>query len=260
MNVLDIRNPFNAPVYYKETVTSTMDISKELELANEAHGTVITADFQEAGRGRIKERIWEMDRGNLPFTILLRFYKPQNIPPALTLRAGLAVSCAIEDLSPCLKDAGKDNCGGVFVKWPNDIMIGAKKTAGILCQASGGNVHLGIGINVLQKEFPVRLQGKATSIALSADNIKLDRYCLLEKILARLYEEIETSPSNDWKIRLEQRLYKKGEKVVFIDGAAGAGREVKGLLAGIGDSGELLIVPEGEKIMRPFITGELSFF
>jgi len=259
MTSLKIRNPFNAPVYYEETVSSTMDVSRNLARENSPHGTVILADFQEAGRGRKQDRRWEMERGaNLSFTILLRFSGLEDIPSALTLRAGLAVCLAIEDFAPSLQ-------GSCLVKWPNDIMIkpirgeGYKKAVGILCEADGGNVHLGIGINTAQKEFPSHLREKAVSIALAADRdiSREERYVLLEKILSRLFGEL--GAASNWKPRLEQKLYKKGEQVLFIEGAAGSGKEIKGRLTGITDIGELLIIQNGEEQARSFITGELVF-
>jgi BirA family biotin operon repressor/biotin-[acetyl-CoA-carboxylase] ligase len=268
MTVLKIRNPFNAPVYCEETVSSTMDISRKLARENSPHGTVILADFQEAGRGRIHGRLWEMERGkNLSFTILLRYPDIEDIPSALTLRAGLAVCLAIEDFAPCLQ-------GLCLVKWPNDILIKStnsgsyKKAVGILCEAEDGNVHLGIGINVSQKEFPVHLREKAVSIALAAErDISQDeRFMLLEKILSRLYNELDAAQcgeagnsTKNWKHRLEQKLYKKDEQVLFIEGIADSGKEVRGCLTGITDTGELLIIPNGEKKEKSFIAGELSF-
>jgi len=259
MTSFKIRNPFNAPVYYEETVSSTMDISRKLAQENSPHGSVILADFQSAGRGRKQDRRWEMERGeNLSFTILLKFPGIEDIPSALTLRAGLAVCLAIEDFAPSLQ-------GSCLVKWPNDILIksargeGYKKAVGILCEADGGNVHLGIGINAAQKEFPSHLKEKAVSIALAAerDISREERYTLLENILSRLYTELNAA--NNWKQRLEQKLYKKNEQVLFIEGAAGSGKEVKGILIGITDTGELLIVPDGETKPRQFVTGELVF-
>ena len=255
MTKLNIRSPFNAPVYHEETVSSTMDVSRAFASSGEPHGTVITADFQEAGRGR-GQRVWQMNRGeNLPLTLLLRYPLIENIPAALTLRAGLAVSLAVEDFAPRLRSRVK-------VKWPNDILIDDKKNAGILCEAGGGAVRVGIGVNVAQKEFPAGLRGKATSIALAAqEDIAPDtRFILLEKILARLFDELNAPQSiTDWKPRLEERLYRKGEQVVFIEGEAGSGREVRGRLAGIREGGELLILAEGEAQPRPFVTGELKF-
>jgi len=256
MTSLKIRNPFNAPVYHEETVTSTMDLSRQFESSGGPHGTVATADFQTAGRGRGQNRNWQMNRGeNLPFTILLRYPRLEDIPTALTLRTGLAISLAIEDFAPSLHSKVK-------IKWPNDIMIDGKKNVGILCEADGGNVHIGAGINVAQKEFPLPLREKAISIAQAANkNIDChERFSLLEKILARLFEELN-SPQNaaDWKSRLEKRLYKIGEQVVFVEGEAGSGKEVRGSLAGVGESGELLILVEGETQPRSFVTGELKF-
>jgi len=231
-----------------------MDISRRLEAAGEAHGSVIAADFQEAGRGRIKDRLWEMDRGaSLPFTILLRYPRNEDIPCALTLRAGLAVSLAIEDFMPSLR-------GRINVKWPNDILIDSKKAAGILCEAQSGNVHLGIGINTTQDEFPPCLKERAVSIAIAAGRKieKDERFVLLEKILEKLFEELEKN-RNDWKPRLEKRLYKKGEEVTFKEGFAGSPKIIKGVILGIGEAGELLIVCEGETEAKPFYSGEISF-
>jgi len=266
MTGLNIRNPFNAPVYYEETVSSTMDVSRKLARESSPYGapngTVILADFQESGRGRKQDRRWEMERGaNLSFTIMLKFPGIEQIPSALTLRAGLAVCLAIEDFAPCLQ-------GLCLVKWPNDLLIkpvtgeGYKKAVGILCEADGGNVHLGIGINTSQKEFPPHLRKKAVSIALAAnrDISREERFELLENILLRLYSELDEGNANNWKPRLEQKLYKKGEQVLFIEGAADSGKEVKGRLTGITETGELLIVPDGEAQARSFITGELKIF
>ena len=256
MTLLGLHNPFDAPVYYIETVSSTMDVSRNLAGAGEPHGTVITAGFQEAGRGRGCGRVWEMERGlNLPFTVLLRFPSVEAIPAALTLRTGLAVSLAVEEFAPSLSSR-------VFVKWPNDILIDSKKLAGIICEADGGNVHIGIGVNFAQKEFPVHLQEKAVSVVLASgcSFSQDDRYVLLEKILIQLHSELAEvqDDSNFWKACLEKRLYKNGEQVVFIEGAAGSGKEIKGHLAGVGSCGELLIVPDGETTARSYVTGELK--
>ena len=257
MKKLEVSNPFNAPVFYEETVSSTMDISKKIEKEGASHGTVITADFQGSGRGRGKMRTWEMDRGlNLPFTVLLRYSNIDDIPKALTLRTGLAVSLAIEEAIPLLQSK-------IFVKWPNDIIINGKKTAGILCEASEGNVHIGIGINVLQKEFPAHLQKKATSLFLETEGIEEAgngerfKYLLLEKIIAHLFKELKKE--NNWKERLQKRIYKIGEQITFIDGGADSTKEIKGSLDGISDSGELLITPNGSHTPQSFITGELKF-
>jgi BirA family biotin operon repressor/biotin-[acetyl-CoA-carboxylase] ligase len=261
---LALKNPFGAPVYYRESLTSTMDEGRILAAAGALSGTVIAAGEQTAGRGRA-DRPWQSTGGNLFFTILLRFADFSVLPEALTLRTGLAVSLAVEDFTPAL-------CGTVRVKWPNDIMIGRRKAAGILTEAKGTAVFIGVGVNVGQREFPVALVHKATSIAIeTADRQEApgtpDPLSLLEMILARLYKELELSGdaagkafAGDWRSALEERLYMKGQRIRFIDGAAGSGQVVEGILSGIDRDGSILIKLDGEDTERSFITGELDVY
>ncbi|MCL2374589.1 MAG: biotin--[acetyl-CoA-carboxylase] ligase [Treponema sp.] len=265
MKTLRICNPFDAPVYNEETVSSTMEVIRDLAAQNQPHGTVIAADFQEAGRGRLN-RSWVMDRGkNLMFSILLRYPAIPCIPAALTLKTGLAVSLAVEDIAPALQ-------GRVMVKWPNDVMICrpeglAAKAAGILTEGDGKNVYIGVGVNVAQEEFPQAHRWKAGSIIQAVPALPENaRVLLLEKILARLYAEIETPspappcPAASWHQRLSQRLYKKGEQVVFAAGAADSSSLVEGTLSGIGSGGELIIVPNGGTVEQAFLAGELRVY
>jgi BirA family biotin operon repressor/biotin-[acetyl-CoA-carboxylase] ligase len=257
MELLKLNNPFGAPIYHEKTVSSTFDIARTFEGQGAPNGTVIAADFQEAGRGRLN-RPWVTERGkSLIFTILLRYAGASSIPNALTLKTGLAVSLAVEDLAPAL-------IGSVRVKWPNDVMINARKAAGILTEADGKNVYIGVGVNVTQKEFPEQYRWKAGSIIhffpALAENA---RFALLEKILLRLYQEIENPPpsrAESWQERLLDRLYKKGETVTFAEGAANSEHLVEGILSGLGPGGELLIIPKGEEKARSFINGELRVY
>jgi len=257
MKLLKLNNPFCAAIYHEETVSSTSDLARILAGQNEPHGTVITADFQEAGRGRLN-RPWVTERGkSLMFTIILRYADALSMPVALTLRTGLAVSLAIEDLAPALTG------GPVQIKWPNDVMINARKAAGILTETDGKNVFIGVGVNVAQEEFPEQYRYKAGSIIHSFPALSENaRFDLLEKILSRLYAEIEnlSTESQAWRERLLSRLYKKGESVTFAEGSANSENLVEGILSGLGPGGELLIVPKGEKKERSFITGELRVY
>jgi BirA family biotin operon repressor/biotin-[acetyl-CoA-carboxylase] ligase len=258
MTFLSIVNPWNAPLYYHETVSSTMDESRALSARGAPHGTVVIADYQEAGRGRIG-RHWKADRGkNLFFTVLLRYRDITSIPQALTLRTGLAVSLAIEDFAPALKNA-------VRVKWPNDIMIDSRKAVGILAETDGKTVYIGIGVNTAQTAFPEEIGAKATSILLAlrtrqpaVPDISAERAPLLERILAFLCRELAST--GDWRQRLEERLYMKDRPVRFIAGGADSGCAVEGILTGIGAGGELLIIPEGKTIPEAYITGELRVY
>jgi BirA family biotin operon repressor/biotin-[acetyl-CoA-carboxylase] ligase len=263
MKLLDLSNPFGAPVYHEETVSSTMDAARVLKKSGAPHGTVIAADFQESGRGR-RNRPWKMDRGsNLIFTVILNF-PGFSIPKALTLKTGLALSLAIEDFAPALK-------GMVEIKWPNDVMLlsrktgAAKKTAGILTEAEGNTVYTGVGVNLGQREFPPEYRAKAGSILLALEEAALPapapeaRFILLEKILSRLCARLEEKDGEAWRRDLESRLYKRGERVIFAEGAADSDRIVEGRLEGIGSLGELLIAGDGEKA-RAYFNGELRVY
>ena len=295
METIAINNPFGAPVYYKETVKSTMDEARILTGgSNPARsGTVIAAGEQSAGRGR-SGRHWQTNKGeNLSFTIILRYPCIEEIPAALTLRAGLCAALAIEDfiidfVSGVSDPPGMPLAGNVLVKWPNDVMLldkkgRGRKAAGILTEAESGNVYIGIGVNVAQMSFPPELADKACSIGqilLEKNNnmpgqllekLSENRFTLLEKILFRLYEELGNTANirsieeaeSDWRKRLEEKLYMKGKKVRFVPGqpeelSDGSVSAIEGILQGVGDGGEILILRDsGETV--PYTTGELRF-
>jgi BirA family biotin operon repressor/biotin-[acetyl-CoA-carboxylase] ligase len=267
METLSAVNPFGGPVYYRDSVASTMDEARILEGRGAPHGTVISAGFQERGRGS-RGRKWDADGGkNLFCTILLRYGGFDDVPRCLALRTGLALSLAVEDVAG---DMGVRLRHPLLVKWPNDVMIpcavpggclGAfryKKTAGILIEGNGTAVFTGVGVNVGQREFPEELRERAGSLSLALGPLPPSAPLLmLEKLLSRLYGEIEAprrAPS--WLERLDGRLYKKGEPVRFRPGAAAAAA-VEGILAGVGENGEILIRAKGGT--EAFVSGELEF-
>jgi BirA family biotin operon repressor/biotin-[acetyl-CoA-carboxylase] ligase len=273
MRILTRANPFGAPFYYFETISSTMDEARRLAAEDCAHGTVVAAGFQEAGRGRTPGRPWLGEGGkNLFFTIILRYPDYTGIPPALTLRVGLALSRGIEDFAPPL-------AGQVRVKWPNDIMIGCRKAAGVLTEGDHRTIRVGIGVNVGQTAFPEPLRSKAVSIAMAlGEEAALPPEAplvLLEKILPRLHRELTPEeltsgeldpgadpPGQSWREGLEERLYMKGERVRFMPGGAedAAAAVVEGILRGVGPQGELLICPGEGSPPQAFVTGELLVY
>ncbi len=107
--------------------------------AGEAEGAVLAAEQQEAGRGRMGRAWVAPPRAALAFSVLLR---PQDVPPArrswLPLLAGVAVATSVRTA------AGVD----AQLKWPNDVLVGGAKLGGILAEAAGDAVVVGIGLNV----------------------------------------------------------------------------------------------------------------
>lgn len=129
-------------IHYLDEVTSTMDVAKALARKHCPHLTVVVAERQTAGRGRM-QRIWLSSEGGLYFTIVLR----PPIPPVLSFRINYAASVTLANTIRRMYniDAG--------VKWPNDILVGGKKIAGLLSEMEAESdsiafLNVGIGINV----------------------------------------------------------------------------------------------------------------
>lgn len=118
-----------------------------------AAGSMVVADFQTAGRGRLG-RTWTAPPGSsLLLSIVLRPGTAAERWPLISLAAGVAVC---ESLAGLGLEPG--------LKWPNDVLLGERKVAGILAEAAEGVVILGIGLNVGRIEFPEEIASTATSL------------------------------------------------------------------------------------------------
>lgn len=158
------------------SVESTMREAIELAEAGCASGTVVGADEQTAGYGRFG-RVWHSERdAGLYQTIVLRLPVAASSLPAVTFALGLAVAAAIEQTAGVACD----------LRWPNDVLIGGRKVAGILTQLHGTAVVAGIGINVNQAAFAADVAAVATSIRIAAG-----REQSRERLLITLLEQID---------------------------------------------------------------------
>ncbi|MER1999212.1 MAG: biotin--[acetyl-CoA-carboxylase] ligase [Lysinibacillus sp.] len=166
--------------YHFEELTTTQAIAHEQVRAGAPDGTVIVAEHQTAGKGRML-REWSSSNGKgIWMTLLIRPEIPPHQAPQFTLVAAVAVVNAIKALYPSV-DAR--------IKWPNDILINGKKCTGILTEmvAEADRVEailIGIGINVNQRmeDFPNDLQTIATSLSIVIGE-HIDRAVLLAKVL-----------------------------------------------------------------------------
>lgn len=159
------------------TVESTNDVVWDALAAGAPDGIVAVADLQTRGRGR-DGRNWLTPQGlGLAMSLLLRPGCERHTLTVLPLAAGLAVARALEA-------AGAD----ARLKWPNDVLIGPRKVAGILSESRRGPegddaIVVGIGVNVLQREsdFPEALRSLATSLAV--EGVHTDRETVAAAIL-----------------------------------------------------------------------------
>jgi BirA family transcriptional regulator, biotin operon repressor / biotin---[acetyl-CoA-carboxylase] ligase len=159
--------------------------------AGAAEGTVLVAEAQTAGRGRLGRRWASPPRAGLTFSVLLR---PAGVPAALLgwlpLLAGAAAVSAVSAVSAV---AAVD----ATLKWPNDVLAGEKKLGGILAERAGSAVVVGIGINVWQARADLPPGAAATSLVLAAGagttrpEADAGGPGLRERLLACLLDELE---------------------------------------------------------------------
>ena len=166
-------------VHYFQT-GSTNDAALQLAANGAEHGTVVVAEEQTSGRGRLG-RTWHSERSSGIYTsIILRPPMSPAAAPVLTLMAGLAAQQAVS------AHVGLP----VDIRWPNDLLINGKKVCGILTEMSAelDRLHfvvLGIGINVNNSELPVELKGIASSLRIEAGRV-ISRLQVLVSLLREL--------------------------------------------------------------------------
>ena len=138
--------------------------STNIDARGGSHGDVFTADFQTAGRGRLDHKWHSPPGANVIMSAVLsvKGLSPEQVS-TLPLVVGLAVA---RGLSPFVsRGQSLGSQGSVpMLKWPNDVLIGGRKVAGILCELDGEKVIAGIGINVKLQKFPAEIEKTAISL------------------------------------------------------------------------------------------------
>ena len=170
---------------------STNDIAWGYSGKRENSGTVVLAESQRAGRGRYSDRQWLDTPGNSVLMSVL-LCGDMVAPEFLSVAAGIAVAETIGDY-----------CGlEATIKWPNDILFGAKKLSGVMVEARtvGGEIWyvLGLGVNCNQSQghFPVELEDMATSIYMET-GVKVDRDAFILFLLEKLDDLLSAGYSQD---------------------------------------------------------------
>jgi len=228
------------------SLPSTNDVARRLAQEGAKEGTVIVAEEQTAGRGRIK-RSWLSPRGSIALSIIL--YPPLAYLPSLIMVASLAVASSIEQVTDLKAQ----------IKWPNDVLVNSKKVCGILIESDvrGGKVDyavIGIGVNVNLKlsDFP-EIAPTATSLSQ-----ELGRDVPRREIIRSLLTEAErlylALPAGDSVFRQWQnRLVTLGKKVRVSSGEA----TYKGTAESVASDGSLLLrQPDGN--LLKIVAGDVT--
>jgi BirA family biotin operon repressor/biotin-[acetyl-CoA-carboxylase] ligase len=213
---------------YYETVGSTNDVAASLAEGGAPEGCVIIGGEQTSGRGRLG-RAWASPPGaGLYVSCILR--PEHEVTPLVTIAAGVAVARGIEAATGLRPD----------VKWPNDVVIGDRKVAGILAEATARFVILGFGINIRPAGYAADVAARATSLEREVGR-PVDRGTVLTECvasLAALYASLREGLGNAvvdaWRTHAKATL---GRRVQCAE-AAGI---VEGLTEDVDATGALLV-------------------
>lgn len=234
---------------------STNSRALNLAEAGAPHGTVLCADSQTAGRGRLGRR-WESPPGvNLYLSLLLRPPFEPAKAPRLTLVAAVALAFAVEEATRL----------PVSLKWPNDLFLGGRKTAGILAEMSSDldrlrHVVVGVGLNVNAEaaDFPAGLRRTATSLRREAGR-SIPRMELLSRFLVcfeRAYQAFLSGGLAPLLPEWNRRCLLSGKRVLLRH----RDREERGTAVRVDDEGALLFSPAGGRGTEPIHSGEILEF
>lgn len=242
---------------------STSDVAAswargELEGQGRApHGAVVIADAQTRGRGRLG-RSWHSPPGeSLYFSAVLRpTLEPRRIPP-LTLTAAVALAEAVLETGVTPE-----------LKWPNDVLVGGRKLAGILTElvCAGQRIDfvvLGIGVNLNNERFPPELAASATSLGLVLGR-RIEREAFVRALCERLevwYERFTSAGPAPviaaWK---EHARMLGGRVTVTLGGPKGPGQKaetITGVAEDLDLDGMLVVRGEDGSVVR-VVAGEVA--
>jgi BirA family biotin operon repressor/biotin-[acetyl-CoA-carboxylase] ligase len=233
-------------VQWHARLPSTMDLAALMAQEGAAHGAVLVADEQTAGRGR-RGTTWASPPGaGLYFSFVARPSASASTLSLLTLAAGVAVRDGIATSTGLAPE----------LKWPNDLLVGRRKLAGILAEGHAIGtpeqaVIIGVGLNVLRASYPPDVRERATSIEDELGR-PVDGGPLLAEILISLWDRLarlEQSPGDilqSWRAASPNAV---GTRVEW--------EHRQGVTAGIDDGGALLVKTSSG--IERIIAGELHW-
>jgi BirA family transcriptional regulator, biotin operon repressor / biotin---[acetyl-CoA-carboxylase] ligase len=226
-------------LYVFDELASTNAFAMERAKNEALSGTVVLADKQTAGQGRLDRSWFSPGKSNIYGSFLFVHETTIQYLGWIPLMAGVAIAQALEQQTGIRID----------LKWPNDLLIGGRKLGGILCDSFRNPRHhscvvigFGINVNLSQSEFPLELQTSATSLQIHC-HCAVDREELIIKVITSLEKNWENLKSNGpqsllvkykhWCITIGQTI-----QVQFPDG-----NQLQGLAYSIGEHGQLRVIP-----------------
>ena len=213
----------------EDLVDSTNRIVADAARAGADAGLVVRARRQSAGRGR-QGRTWVAARGA---ALLTSFLRRPNVPLAEVSRMTLLCGLAVHDLA-------RSHGVAAWVKWPNDVWVGRRKLAGVLCELAGEALVLGIGVNLQVAELPPEIRGRAAAL----EGVSSD--AALVGLAERIVELERRWVEGDWP-RLRVRCEAAMGPMIGASAEVG-GRP--GRVRGLATDGALLVETEPGHVIR----------
>jgi len=229
------------PRLHLRRTDSTNNRARELAARGAPHGTLVTAVEQTAGRGR-QGRSWVAPPGSsLLCSLLVREW-----PRLLPLATGVAVAETCDALLAAAPPAARVG-ERALIKWPNDVLLGQRKVAGILIEARPQDrwAVIGVGLNVALDPdmLSAELRGRVGTLGLGPEAVEL----ALTRLLERLERWLEPTIDEDELLRAVRARDALGGRAIAWQGSRG--RPGRGTVVGIGDDGALLVETEsGERL------------
>ena len=237
-------------IRYFTKVTSTNDVAKELAVKGAKEGTIVLAETQTQGKGRLG-RNWLSPKGGIWFSVILRPKIPAKDSYQLTFMAAVAVAKTIREMFKVNAE----------IKWPNDVLVNERKVCGILTETSiRGNavefavVGVGVNANIDLTSFPKNLRASITSLEAEVKEA-VDR----ERFLCALLGELE----NYYKM-LQQKKFElvleEWKRLTTLFGAyvvvTSFEEKIRGLAVGVSQNGALKVRLENGTI-RKIVSGDV---
>lgn len=239
-------------IHYYQVLSSTNKLAKNLALHGASEGTLVIAEKQTEGKGRLNRK-WFSPNGGLWFSIILKPKIKTFEASKLTFPISLAIAETIR----------KTFNLNVEIKWPNDILINNRKVCGILTESVTKEkklkfvvVGIGLNVNINLKEFPENLRCSATTLKEELKrNVKLEH--LLCELLFQIEREYELFLNEDFRKILER--WKNfasflGKRIKILMN----GKLYEGIAEDVDNEGKL-VVKFLDGTVRNFVAGELKY-
>jgi len=236
-----IKGAIGREIFFYEKVGSTNTVAAELAEKGVSEGTVVLAEYQEKGKGRLGRR-WVSPPGvNIYMSIIVRPEVNPRDGQFITMMAAIACSTALRKLTSL----------DVTVKWPNDLMVSGRKIGGILTEMKISPrrviyaiVGIGINVNIDKSAFPSDIKERATSVK-NERGLSYPRNAIIVEILNEISQWYRTLKEKGKEILLSE--WKRLTSTLGREVKVTVGKEVfKGLAESIDDEGRLILrLPSG---------------